>query len=126
MNIDSDEMPGTRANPMPGASIEEIDAARAAWAAVDPLTQEQRNGLVFLTGEDGVEARDGLSALEIADAILNVAQAAVATRIADSSLRGASELSDAEKGDLTRLLGRDSTAHERVLLVRTIRVLLPQ
>lgn len=42
-NLSSDHMPGTRMNPMPGATTEEIDAARRAWAGADPLTQEERN-----------------------------------------------------------------------------------
>ncbi len=47
---EADAMPGTRANPMPGATAEEIGAARHAWAAADPLTQEQRNEIARANG----------------------------------------------------------------------------
>ena len=90
------------------------------------LTPEQKTALAFLTGPDGAEARGGLSAADIADVLVSVAQRAVATRVAQNSLRGASELSDAEKTDAARLLGREMTSYERILLVRTLRVLLPQ
>lgn len=46
----SDEMPGTRGNPMPGATVEEIEQARAAWAAADILTQEERNAVAAHEG----------------------------------------------------------------------------
>ncbi len=93
---------------------------------IAPLTPEQKTALGFLTGPDGAEARDGLSALEIADVICGVAQHAVAARAEQNSLRGADELSDVEKADLDKLLGRPSAPYERVLLRRTLRVLLPQ
>lgn len=41
--VTSDDMPGTRANPMPGASGDAITTARAAWAAADTITQGERN-----------------------------------------------------------------------------------
>lgn len=78
----------------------------------------------ILCGSEGAEARDGLSALEIADVIANVAEHGAAERVARGSLAGASELTAAEKADLARLLGRASTPYERVLLVRCLRVLL--
>lgn len=55
-NLDSDEMPGTRSNPMPpGSTLAEINEARRLWAERDPLTQEQRNELAAAgdpTGDD--------------------------------------------------------------------------
>ncbi len=64
MSTNSDDMPGTRANPMPGASIEEIDAARSAWAAADPLTQEERNAMTIkdLIREQAAASAQGLLA----------------------------------------------------------------
>lgn len=91
-----------------------------------PLTETQRAQLAFLTGPEGAEARDGLSALEIADVIAGVAEHAVEKRIAENALRGADELSDAEKADLNQFLGRPSVPYERVLLRRTLRVLLAE
>jgi hypothetical protein len=57
--IESEEMPGTRKNPLgPGVTSDEYDAIRAAWAAADPLTQEQRtenarHGLIVERDERG-------------------------------------------------------------------------
>lgn len=42
-DLDSEEMPGTKKNPMPGATRDEIDEARKKWAARDNLSQEERN-----------------------------------------------------------------------------------
>src|ERR1043166_4387298 len=92
---------------------------------IAPLTAAQKSALQFLTGPDGAEARDGATALEIADVIVNAAQHGVAARVASQDLRGP-DPSTEEQADLDRLLGRRRTSQEYLLLRRTIGVLLPQ
>lgn len=76
-NAYNDNMPGTRANPMPGATMTEIHAARVAWSAADPLTTEQRNQIAWMVAIREEDAAQ--TAVREADAALVAARNADAT-----------------------------------------------
>lgn len=72
----------------------------------------------------GAEAHGELSAIEVSDVIANVADHGAEERIARQSLAGGGELTDSERADMDRLLGRQSTPQERNLLRRCIEALI--